>query len=85
MITIPTHLSGATGEKAKSDKNSQSCRQRCMPHIGLVEKGPFQLHKTCRVVSPMCWFGVEHPQPAAFSHSWISAMFNFSATPKRGC
>lgn len=69
--------------------NIQSCQQClmcwCQQCIGLVGKGTFQLHKTCGVGRPTCCFGAEHPQPDAFAHSWISARFNFSATPKRGC
>lgn len=56
-----------------------------MPHIGMVGNGTFQLHKMCRAVSPVFWFGAEHPEFDAFSHTWISARFNFSATPECVC
>lgn len=72
MITIPAHLSGAAGEEAKRWQNpvSPAGSAGCVPRARVVGTGPLQLHKTCRVVTPTCWFGAEHSQPDASSHSW---------------
>lgn len=73
VIPIPAHLSSASGEKAKLCQNpaSPAGSAWCVPRVREVGTGPLQLHKMCRLVLPTCWFGAEHSQPDAPSHSWV--------------